>query len=597
MKLNYNKITFGNHFNEELNSVFVFKQWKDQWKKYQDKTKYLIDEKSYNYVVDFDIASFFDTINHGMLKDIFQDKLDDNVTNLLFKILQSKHTDFPKFINSAIINIGLPQGPLASNVISEVFLHYFIDKYFIYILRHTNDMAYIRYADDIRIFTNTKVTASKYITLLDLLCRNLGLIPQSSKIGIKYYESSHEMIDSSFRNFSMIDKYYKTNKRMKAKDNNKAIQLIKEMLISNDIDKTKFKFYLYRIPADNEIKTLIINKIVDRYEYCEPMIHYLYKHFRNEQVQNDLIDIFFQKDIFFLDYPLYLFLRTFYKELKFDRVIFNKILDDDRTGKWLSKLAALEWAEYHNQETLLISLNISRLKPENVVLKQKYYIIKNKIFENKHEDRHELMVNMLSCVEVDVSSNVIHNIYYEYLFNQLSKEQFKNKNNLCDFILFKDSNSNIVDFFCKMKLDKIRVSKLFNKDIFCEIEEFETLSGLCDLINSYHEGTLFKFFIDSVDQFNHVLIERLHIISEGVRPSNRYGSVLNSENFISEMIGVREAFSEIHNNRNFDLHPKDKNNRFDSKKIRIREQKEKIKQLFTTWIDAIEEIVAWYSKR
>ena len=47
------------------------------------------------------------------------------------------------------------------------------------------DFKYSRYVDDIRIFSKEKLVSQKIIASLDLISRDLGLIPQGSKILIK----------------------------------------------------------------------------------------------------------------------------------------------------------------------------------------------------------------------------------------------------------------------------------------------------------------------------------------------------------------------------------------------------------------------------
>jgi len=127
-----------------------------------------------NYVLDFDIASFYDSIDH---------------------------------INPGS-GSGIPQGPIASTIISEIFLDYYIDQYFSKQMRK-NEIVYIRYADDIRVFSQDKAIAKKFVTLLDLLCRNSGLIPQSLKVDINFYENSRELVDQDIKKFSQIQKKYK----------------------------------------------------------------------------------------------------------------------------------------------------------------------------------------------------------------------------------------------------------------------------------------------------------------------------------------------------------------------------------------------------
>ena len=225
MSQNYNKITFGNHFNENFHSEFIFMPWKKRWKSYQDNSKSLIEERGYNYVVDFDIASFYDSIDHKLLTEVLRNHLDEYLIEILISILQLSHSDF-KHIKPGC-GSGIPQGPLASTVVSEIFLHFYIDEYFSKQIQK-NEIAYIRYADDIRVFSQQKTIAKKFVTVLDLLCRNSGLIPRSSKVGVRFYESSKELIDEDIKKFSQLQNQYKKSGKLKEKDSRKALNLMKQ---------------------------------------------------------------------------------------------------------------------------------------------------------------------------------------------------------------------------------------------------------------------------------------------------------------------------------------------------------------------------------
>jgi hypothetical protein len=71
------------------------------------------------------------------------------------------------------VDHGIPQGPIASDFLAEVFLLPLDEA-----MKKTG-IPYIRYVDDIRVLAKTEAEARRAAMTLELECRRLSLIPQS----------------------------------------------------------------------------------------------------------------------------------------------------------------------------------------------------------------------------------------------------------------------------------------------------------------------------------------------------------------------------------------------------------------------------------
>ncbi|WP_041780059.1 hypothetical protein [Allocoleopsis franciscana] len=90
----YNNIIFGNVYHTSTDSekdrIFFFKPWKQQWKKFEQKTRNYY-EAGYKFLSEFDMASFFDTIDHYILKQILYKnyKINEQLLDLLLELLEA----------------------------------------------------------------------------------------------------------------------------------------------------------------------------------------------------------------------------------------------------------------------------------------------------------------------------------------------------------------------------------------------------------------------------------------------------------------------------------------------------------------------------
>ena len=130
----------------------------------------------------------------------------------MLKLLESFTSDFScKTFKS---KHGIPQGPIGSSFLADLYLFHLDLE-----IKETKlDIKYIRYVDDIRIFSKDKVTGQRAIAYLDLLARDLGLIPQASKILFSEIGDINKALRHLKNNFSFINKEHKKkNGILKAK--------------------------------------------------------------------------------------------------------------------------------------------------------------------------------------------------------------------------------------------------------------------------------------------------------------------------------------------------------------------------------------------
>jgi len=166
------------------------------------RASYLMWKNQLHYVVDIDIKSFFDTVNHGkLLKQLWYIGIQDkNLLSIIGRILKSKITGI------GIPNKGVPQGGIISPLLSNVALNELdwwlsnqwetkatrypytqSDNKQIALRRASNlkEFFFVRYADDFKLLCRDYNVAQKiFIATKQWLKERLGLeiSPEKSKI-------------------------------------------------------------------------------------------------------------------------------------------------------------------------------------------------------------------------------------------------------------------------------------------------------------------------------------------------------------------------------------------------------------------------------
>ncbi len=133
------------------------------------------------YALKCDIKKFFDSIDHGILLELIQEKVSCQETmQLLEKVIDSFHK---------ILGKGLPLG----NVTSQIFANVYMNRFDWYVKKELKIKYYVRYCDDFVILSSDIGNLTKLILLLQkFLDKNLKLELHPDKILIRKF---HQGID------------------------------------------------------------------------------------------------------------------------------------------------------------------------------------------------------------------------------------------------------------------------------------------------------------------------------------------------------------------------------------------------------------------
>ena len=185
----YGKRVFA-HLYAGKSSSFFYMRWQDSYKQ-MGKAVRDLHSKGFSHVANFDLAAFYDSIDHHVLSHFLKEAgFDEDAVKLLMLCLrQWTSSTWGAGPETIYHEHGIPQGPHSSGMLSEVVLQH-IDK----AGERGSKTRYIRYVDDIKIFAKTEDELRRKLIALDLSSKEIGLFPQTSKINIrKISNPDHEL--------------------------------------------------------------------------------------------------------------------------------------------------------------------------------------------------------------------------------------------------------------------------------------------------------------------------------------------------------------------------------------------------------------------
>ena len=174
VKSRYLTEAFG-HLCAGKSSVWFYRKWSDGYAVFNKTARQAFDS-GLTFTASFDLTAYYDSLDHGVLRHFLSAiGCDREFCSVLTEYL-SRWTATERRMYH---NHGIPQGPLGSGLLSEVVLQHFDSNY-----GDPRRVRYMRYVDDIRLFAATRQELREMIVNLDLLSKDVGLFPQSSKIEI-----------------------------------------------------------------------------------------------------------------------------------------------------------------------------------------------------------------------------------------------------------------------------------------------------------------------------------------------------------------------------------------------------------------------------
>lgn len=139
----------------------------------------------YNYVVEADIQSFFDNLDHEWLLKMLAQRIDDRpFLWLIRKWLKAGILDTDGKVIHPLT--GTPQGGIVSPILANVYLHYALDLWFhkVVVPRCRGEACLIRYADDFVCAFENQEEAQRFLQVLPgrLAKFGLTLAPEKTRV-------------------------------------------------------------------------------------------------------------------------------------------------------------------------------------------------------------------------------------------------------------------------------------------------------------------------------------------------------------------------------------------------------------------------------
>lgn len=139
--------------------------------------------RQYAWVIDMDIKSFFDEVNHELLMKALDIHVEESWVKMYIKRwleISSQQEDGTLIHKNGN---GTPQGGVISPLLSNLFLHYALDKW---LSKQYPNVAFVRYADDIIIHCNNELEAKEILEAVRQRLKECKLRLNEEKTKIVY---------------------------------------------------------------------------------------------------------------------------------------------------------------------------------------------------------------------------------------------------------------------------------------------------------------------------------------------------------------------------------------------------------------------------
>lgn len=528
-KHRYNKTIFGNMYAGKR-SVFFYRKWNLGYANFNKALKNAY-KSGYKYIASFDLTACYDSIDHKVLATLLKKyRLDKEFIDKLLNLLSKWSTN-----RNIYKSHGIPQGPMASGILSEIILSYFDESY--EKLNKSDEMKYFRYVDDIKLLARDELSLKRMLARLDYNCKQVGLFPQSSKIEIHKIEA----IDNEIKNISLIDEEVSN---FKIKGDYKRIQkeLVKLIKSGKVSDLTRFKMYLSNVKPNAKLS----NKLLDILDNNPQLYEQISNYFRNyttkipDKILERLITEFKKPEI-------YQIVNAYLID-----VIKNNLSNYNKQK--LTKFVQKRWKERNRKQLNPVyrKVIISYLLENNLI---KYKDIKQLIIDEKDWWVKKTIIKFVdlefigepSYVELnkilltdkcaDISLMAVHEIIKNNCkigssyssINYIGQKALKFAGIITRSSRRPSLVGDLLNFICNKKLPKADWKKIFGK-------EHDTAENKIVRAYAYVQNDM-SAFVNIIDSFNDFLLSKLylHDTTLGTYNLGKIGAVTNNKGTRLEM--------------------------------------------------------------
>ncbi len=159
----------------------IFKDWYEAWPEFVAEAQSIYEKEGFTIMVESDISAYFENISHPLLADILRQYAPQQLRliNLLMEMLAVWTTPS---LTGVRPQRGIPQGNEVSSWLGTLYLVEMDAE--LLKLQRKGLIKYVRYVDDIKIFTKDRKTARSVIFVINRILRCLHLNMQSAKTQI-----------------------------------------------------------------------------------------------------------------------------------------------------------------------------------------------------------------------------------------------------------------------------------------------------------------------------------------------------------------------------------------------------------------------------
>jgi hypothetical protein len=257
-------------------SDFFFRSWKVAYGRYNQAIA-----RAFNggrqWVAEFDLVSCYELIDHSLLRACLAKRVaDDDLLDQLCECLGTWTTN----VSGSHVRHGIPQGPEASAFLAEVVMFRFDEA-------PLKDVTYLRYIDDIRLLAKDEIPARKAMIHLDLISKDLGLVPQAQKMGVRKCMTIEEILKTVPSALVAVrPPGYHAKQPELLKMWSEALVKIRGRWEVDD--PTHFRFAVYRLRGRRRVLRRNATLLLHRPDLA-PTLAYYFRHYSQDREAADLL--------------------------------------------------------------------------------------------------------------------------------------------------------------------------------------------------------------------------------------------------------------------------------------------------------------------
>ena len=261
----YEKRVFA-HLYAGKSSPFFYLQWQRSYRKFGRRIEQAFNE-GHNHVANFDLAAFYDSIDHHVLRHFLAGLgIDEDTVDFLLRCLKVwTSSTWSNGQGNIYHEHGIPQGPLASGMLSESVLQH-IDA----VGERGKKTVYLRYVDDIKILAKSEAELRRKLIALDIASKEIGLFPQSAKINIRKIADARDEIKSVSRPPEPSIKPIVNQKKLVSR----LLELTRNGRVAQE-STTRFRYLLAQATPTHRLNTRLMKVLHQHPEHAPGICRYI----------------------------------------------------------------------------------------------------------------------------------------------------------------------------------------------------------------------------------------------------------------------------------------------------------------------------------